>query len=139
MKRLLTTVAAAMALAAAPAVPAHADQPTTVNPPPMVWDALNPCTELMHEVTLNPVVSFHQHRNNGLFRVGYTGSTDSGYTLTAGVEQAQKNNNVVRGTFTFQWRHEDGSQIREQGKFVVNFITDEMLVDVLSSECLGRD
>jgi hypothetical protein len=140
MRRLTLAVTLAMAFVAASAVPAMADQPTTIIPEdPLVWEDTNPCSGMTHEVILNPVVSIHEHRNNGLFHVSYTGSTSSGYTLVAGTENAMRNTNVVRGTFNFQWQHPDGSKISEHGQFVINFQKDEMLVDVLSSRCNGSD
>jgi hypothetical protein len=67
---------------------------------------------------------------------GHGRQTDH-FTLIAAQENAMRNDNVVRGTFNFQWRHADGSKFVEQGKFVINFQKDEMMVDVLGSRCIG--
>jgi len=140
MRRLIYVVTLAMVFVGVVAVPAMADKPTTITPEPLVRERLNPCSGLEHEVTVNPVVSMHDHNNNELFHVSYyAGTTSSGYTLVAGTENAMKNNNVVRGTFNFHWRHADGSKFVEQGKFVINFQKNEMLVDVLGSRCLGNN
>ena len=136
MRRLIFAVTLAMVFVGVVAVPAMADKPTTI-PNLLVWEDVNPCSGLPHEVTLDAVVSMHDHRNNGLFHVSYTGTTSSGFTLIAGQENAMRNDNVVRGTFNFQWRHADGSKFVEQGKFLINFQKNEMLVDVLGSRCIG--
>jgi hypothetical protein len=136
MRRLTYAVTLAMAFVAVSAVPAMADKPTTFTPPPLVDEDVNPCSGLIHEITLAPVVSVHDHQNNGGFHVSYTGTTDSGFTLIAGAENATRNNNVVRGTFNFQWRHPDGSKFVEHGRFIY-FQKDDMEVEVLSSRCIG--
>jgi hypothetical protein len=136
MRRLIYAVTLAMVFVGVVAVPAMADNPTTI-PAALVWEDVNPCSGLPHEVTLDAVVSMHDHRNNGLFHVNYSGTTSSGFTLIAGQENAMSNDNVVRGTFSFQWRHADGSKFVEQGKFVINFQKNEMLVDALGSRCIG--
>lgn len=136
-RRLICAVTLATAFVAIVALPAMADKPTTFKPGPMVSESVNPCSGLDHEVTVNPVVSMHDHRHNGLFHVSYLGTTSSGFTLIAAQENAMRNDNVVRGTFNFQWRHADGSKFVEQGKFVINFQKDEMMVDVLGSRCIG--
>jgi hypothetical protein len=136
-RRLIYAVTLAMVFVGISALPAMADKPTIFTPRPQVLESMNPCSGLDHEVTVNPVVSMHDHQYNGLFHVSYTGTTSSGFTLIAGQENAMRNDNVVRGTFNFQWRHVDGSKFVEQGKFVINFQKNEMLVDVLGSRCIG--
>ena len=138
MRRLICAVTLAMAFVGVVALPAMADEPSTFTSEPLVWETVNPCSGLDDEVTVNPVVSMHDHQNNRLFHVSYTGTTSSGYTLVAGQENAMRNDNVVRGTFNFQWRHPDGSKFVEQGKFVVNFQKNELIVDVLGARCIGN-
>lgn len=136
MKRLIHVATLAMVFATALAVPAMADEPLTLTDS-MIGPGVNPCDGSVHEVTLNVEVSIHQHQHSGLFHVGYSGTTDSGFTLIGGQENATRTNNVVRGTFLFQWRHPDGSKFVEHGRFVVNMNRGEMLVDQLSSSCIG--
>lgn len=139
MRRLIYAVTLVMAFVGILALPAMADEPAAFTPDALVWEAVNPCSGLPHEVTLNPVVSMHSHQSNGLFHVSYEGTTSSGFTLIAGTENAMRNDNVVRGTFSLQWRHPDGSEFMEQGRFVINFQKNEMLVDALGARCLGSD
>jgi hypothetical protein len=137
MRRLTYVVTLVMAFVGLLALPAMADKPTTFSPDPLVLEDVNPCSESQHELTLNPVVSIHSHQSNEVVHVSYEGTTSSGFTLIAGQENAMMNGNVVRGTFSFQWRHPDGSKFIEQGRFVINFQKNEMLLDALSSRCLG--
>jgi hypothetical protein len=125
-----------MTLTAAP--PVLADEPVTFTDSVTFTD-VNPCTGVDHEVTIDVVVSIHEHQHNFVVHVDRSGTTDSGFTMIAGTESFVANANVERGAFTDQWRHPDGSKFVAQGQFVFNLNQSELLVDNSSLRCLGND
>jgi hypothetical protein len=125
-----------MALMAAP--PVLADEPVTFTDS-FTFTDVNPCTGVDHEVTIDVVVSIHEHRNNEVVHVDRSGTTDSGFTMIAGTESLVASGNVERGAFTDQWRHPDGSKFVAQGQFVFDFNEQKLLVDNFSLRCLGNN
>ena len=49
-----------------------------------------------HEVTINFVVSVHEHRNTLVVQVDRSGTTDSGFTMIPGTESFVSNGNIER-------------------------------------------
>jgi hypothetical protein len=125
-----------MTLTAAP--PALADEPVTFTDSVTFTD-VNPCTGVDHEVTIDFVVSIHEHQNNSVVHLDRSGTTDSGFTMIAGTSSFVANANVERGALTDQWRHPDGSKFVAQGQFVFNLNQSELLVDNSSLRCLSND
>lgn len=115
---------------------AAADQPTTATDS-VTFPATNPCTGSDHMVTLNFEFRDHVgHENNFVGHSSRTGTTDDGYVMNNGVENFVANKNVVRGTFTDQWRHPDGSKFRVKGVYVER--QGEVVVDKFSVSCIGN-
>lgn len=141
MRKLLAVVTTAL-LVAALAGPALADKPVTFTDSVTFPDD-NPCTEGFdpneHEVTINFVVSVHEHRNTFVLHSRRSGSTSSGFTMINGTESFVVNQNVERGAFMDQWRHPDGSKFVAQGHFLFNLNTGELVVERVSFRCLGNN
>ena len=140
MRRSLTLLATIAVLIGVMAAPAAADKPVNFQPPPSVFDALNPCTGLEHKVTIHFDVYEHQgdHPNGGFVgRAVRTGSTSDGYVMERGREIQMANGNVFVNTFKDLWRNDDGSKFIAQGAFVFDIKNDEVQVDVFSLRCLG--
>ena len=138
MRRMIFAVIVStmlMTLMAAP--PVLADKPVTFTDSVTFTD-VNPCSGVDHEVTIDVVVSIHEHRNSVVAHADRSGTTDSGFTMIAGTESFVANGNVERGAFTDQWRHPDGSKFVAQGQFVFNLNQQEFLVDNSSLRCLGN-
>ena len=125
-----------MTLTAAP--PVLADRPVTFTDSDTFTD-VNPCTGVDHELTIESVVSIHEHQNNFVVHLDRSGTTDSGFTMIAGTSSFVASANVERATLTDQWRHPDGSKFVAQGQFVLNLSQGEVLVDNGSLRCLGND
>lgn len=142
MRRLAVIGLAVSMSVAVLAIPALADEPITFTDSVTFPDD-NPCTPEFdpdeHDITIDFVVSVHEHESNLVVNVKRSGSTDSGFTMINGVESFVANNNVERGAFTDQWRHPDGSKFVAQGQFVFNFNTGELLVESFSLRCLGSN
>lgn len=116
--------------------PVSAERPFTFSDSVTFTD-VNPCDGLDMEVTINFVVSIHEHPNNFVVVVDRSGTIDSGFTMIAGAESFVENRNVVRGAFVDQWRHPDGSKFRVRGNFIFNVNQLELLVDNFSLLCIG--
>ena len=125
-----------MTLTAAP--PVLADKPVTFTDSVTFTD-VNPCTGVDHELTIEFVVSIHEHQNNFVVHLDRSGTTDSGFTMIAGTDSFVANANVEREALTDQWRHPDGSKFVAQGQFVLNLNQGEVLVNHGSLRCLSND
>ena len=97
------------------------------------------CTGVDHELTIDFVVSIHEHHNNFVVHLDRSGTTDSGFTMIAGADSFVANANVEREALTDQWRHPDGSKFVAQGQFVFNLNQSELLAEHDSLRCLGND
>jgi hypothetical protein len=138
LRRLLVVAVTGAMLSTILAGSALADQPITFTDSETFTD-VNPCTGLSHEITIDVAVSIHQHKNNEVVHVDRSGSTESGFTMIKGTESFVANINVVRGSFTDQWRHPDGSKFVAQGQFVFNINKLELLIDNFTLRCLGNN
>jgi hypothetical protein len=140
MRRSLTLLVTVGVLIGLMAAPAAADKPTNFQPDPVVFYPINPCTGLVHEVTVNVDVFEHQggHPNGGFVgRAVRTGSTSDGYVMEHGREVQMANGNVFVNPFKDFWRNDDGSKFIAQGVFIVDIKNDEVQVDRFSLRCLG--
>jgi hypothetical protein len=138
MRRLFQAVALATVIATVFAAPALADKPVTFEDSDTFID-VNPCDGSEHEITIDLVVSIHEHQNSFVVHLKRSGTTDSGFTMIAGTESFVANNSVERGTFQDQWQHPDGSKFRASASFVFNANTGELLVDRFALVCLGSN
>lgn len=138
MRKTIGTLVAGAMLAVLIAAPAMADKPFTFSDS-VTFPDVNPCTGLDDEITLDLVVSIHEHQNNFVVHVDRSGSTSSGFTMIAGTENFVENNNAVSGAFVDQWRHPDGSKFIAQGHFAFNINQDKLLVDSFSLRCIGNN
>jgi hypothetical protein len=136
-RTIYAVVVGAMFMTLTAASPVLAEAPVTFTDSVTFTD-VNPCTGVDHEVTIDFLVSIHEHQNNTVVHVDRAGTTDSGFTMIAGTNSFVANSNVERGTLTDQWRHPDGSKFVAQGQFVLNLNQGEVLVDNGSLRCLGN-
>jgi len=139
MRRSLTLLVTVGVLIGLMAAPAAADKPTNFQPPPAVFDAINPCTGQEHEVTINIDVFEHEgHPKDGFVgRAIRTGQTSDGYVMDHGREVQMDNGNVFVNTFKDFWRNDDGAKFIAQGVFIFDIRNDEVQVDRFSLRCLG--
>jgi hypothetical protein len=135
-RRIFAVIAGTMLMTLLAAPPVLADK-AAIFTDSVTFTDVNPCTGLDHEVTINIVVSVHEHRNSVVAHADRSGTTDSGFTMIAGTQSFVANGNLERGAFTDQWRHPDGSKFVAQGQFVFDLDRQEFLVDNSSLRCLG--
>ena len=128
----------AMFITLTAASPVLADAPVSFTDSVTFTD-VNPCTGEDHEVTIDFVVSVHEHQNNFVVHLERSGTTDSGFTMIAGTESFVANANVERLALADQWRHPDGSKFVAQGQFLFNLNQGEVLAEHDSLRCLGND
>ena len=135
--RKTTGAIVAIAMLFMAAAPAAADAPIEIQDS-FTFQDVNPCTGELHEITIHVDVSLHLHADREVVSIARSGSTDDGYTMIAGTESFVFNGNVARAAFTDQWRGDDGSKFKAQGKFVYNLRKDALLVDEFSLTCIGN-
>lgn len=128
--------ATGLGLASLGAAPAAADAPVEFSDSVTFTD-VNPCSGLPMKVTINNELREHQHPNNFVGHISKTGTTSDGYVMDNGVENFVANRNVVRGAFTDNWRHPDGSKFKAQGMFVFDLTNEELRVDQFTLRCVG--
>lgn len=135
--RVIALIAAmGVGLASLGAAPVAADPPIEFSDS-VTFEDVNPCTGEPMEITINSQVTLHEgHKNNFVVHVAKTGTTSDGYVMDHGSESFVANNNVVRGSFTDNWRHPDGSKFKAQGVFVETVDPHDHLVDKFRLRCL---
>lgn len=139
MRRMIfAAIAGAMSMTLMAAPPVLANEPVTFTDS-FTFTDVNPCSGVDHEITIDVVLSIHEHRNNEVVHGDRSGTTDSGFTMIAGTESFVANGDVERVAFTDQWRHPDGSKFVAQGQFVFSLNRLELLVDNFSLRCLGSN
>jgi hypothetical protein len=135
IKRLSLALTSAVLFTALVAMPAAADPPVESTDSVMFPD-VNPCSGLIHQVTIDFEIRLHQHQNRVVVHIGRTGSTDSGYRMDHGVLNAQNNGNVAKQTFSDIWSRDDGSKFKAQGTFVLDLSNNAARVDRFSIRCI---
>ena len=135
--RKYLVVGLVLMLSAVLAVPASANPPI-VFPDSNTFPDVNPCSGANMMVTIDVIVSLHEHRNNFVVTIKASGTTDDGFVMVNGTETFVDNGNVLRDTFTDIWRNDAGDRFRASGTFVLNINTGTVQVDTFSLTCLGN-
>ena len=140
-RRVLVAIVLALVSLALFAGSALADKPFTFTGSVTFPDD-NPCTPvfdpLEHLVTIDFVVTVHEHENNIVAFAERSGTTSSGFTMINGRDSFVDNGNVLRGNLMDQWQHPDGSKLQARGTFLVNLNTAEVQVEKGALRCLGN-
>lgn len=140
-KLLVATVAAAMSVILL-AGPALADKPLTFTASDTFPDD-NPCTPVFdpfeHLVTIDLVITVHEHENNIVAYSERSGTTSSGFTMINGRDSFVDNGNVLHFNLMDQWQHADGSKFLARFTLLIDLDTDEVQVAKGELRCLGND
>ena len=100
------------------ALPAAADEPEVFRDS-FSFPAPNPCTGLEHIVTINLLISIHEHGDDFFFRAQRSGHTSDGYVMTSGRESFSVYNGTVEGFFRDRWHNPDtGERFEAAGRFL---------------------
>jgi hypothetical protein len=134
MRKLLLVLLTMAVLALAP--PAAADPPTESSFVDTFED-VNPCTGLIHTVTITGTVFEHSHDGRIVAHVKRTITTDPTGFVGHGSESFVDNGQVARGSFTDILTNPAGDRIRAHGVFVVDLSTDTVRFDRFELTCLG--
>ena len=141
MKRWVTGSVLAAALLLVVAAPAGADPPTQVGPFEDTFDDVNPCTGLVHTVTIAATFSVHSHDGPIVAQGDRTLSTSSGFF-------GEGTSSFVLGEiemfrFTDLLSNDAGDRIKATGVFVEqdpdleDLSTGTVRVDRFDLTCLG--
>jgi hypothetical protein len=136
MKRLLTGCVLAASLLFVLAAPAGADPPTQMGPFEETFDDVNPCTGLVHTVTIAVTFSVHSHDGPIVAQGDRTLSTSSGFVGT-GTSSFVDNGQIEMFRFTDILSNDSGDRIRANGVFVDDLSTGTVRVDKFDLVCLG--
>jgi hypothetical protein len=134
MRKLLLVLLTMAVLALAP--PAAADPPTEGSFVDTFED-VNPCTGLMHTVTITGTVFEHSHDGRVVVHVKRTITTDPTGFVGHGTESFVDNGQVARGSLTDILTNPAGDRIRAHGVFVLDISTDTVRVGNFELTCLG--
>jgi hypothetical protein len=136
MKRLVTGCVLAASLLFALAAPAGADPPTQVGPFEDTFNDVNPCTGLIHTVTIAATFSVHSHDGRIVAHGDRTLSTSSGF-VGEGTSSFVDNGQIEMFRFTDILSSDSGDRIRANGVFVGDLSTGTVRVDKFELTCLG--
>jgi hypothetical protein len=116
--------------------PAEADPPTEEGPFVDVFDDVNPCTGLVHTVTISATFSVHDHEGTEVVTGNSILSTSSGFS-GQGTSSFTGNSQVERFSFIDRLTNEAGDRIHAKGVFVVDLSTGTVRVDRFELACVG--
>jgi hypothetical protein len=136
MKRWVTGSVLAASLLLVVAAPAGADPPTQMGPFEETFDDVNPCTGLVHTVTIAVTFSVHSHDGRNVAHGERTLSTSSGF-VGEGTSSFVANGEIEMFRFTDMLSNDAGDRIRAKGVFVVDLSTGTVRVDIFDLVCLG--
>jgi hypothetical protein len=134
MRKLLLVLLTLAALGVA--APAAADPPTTESFEG-TFDDVNPCTGLIHTVTISGTAYFHSHDDRVVGRAERTITTDPTGFVGHGTESFVDNGQVFRDSLTDILTSPDGDRIRAHFVVVVDLSTDTVRVEKGEVTCLG--
>jgi len=134
VKKLLLVLLPVAALGFAP--PAAADAPTAM-PFEVTFPDVNPCTGLMHTVTIAGTAYFHEHDGRVVGRAERTITTVPTGFVGHGTESFVDNGQVFMDRLTDILTNPDGDRIRAQFVIVVDLSTDTVRVEKGEVTCLG--
>ena len=135
MRKLLLVLLTLATLGFA-AAPAAADPPTT-EPFSFTFEDVNPCTGLMHTVTIAGTAYFHEHDGRVVGRAERTIATVPTGFVGHGTESFVDNGQVFMDRLTDILTNPDGDRIRAQFVIVVDLSTDTVRVEKGEVTCLG--
>ena len=136
--RKYLVVGLVLMLSAVLAVPASANPPFVFTESFDPFTDPNPCSGAEMTVSIDVVVSIHEHLNNFVVTVKRSGTTNDGFVMVNGTETFVDNGHVARSTFNDIWRNDAGDRFRASGTFVLNINTGTVQVDTFSLTCLGN-
>ncbi|GHH69607.1 hypothetical protein [Promicromonospora soli] len=116
--------------------PAAADPPTEEVQPLDVFDDVNPCTGLIHTVTIATTFSVHDHQGTEVFTGDSVISTSTGFS-GQGTASFTGNSQVERFHFIDMLTNDEGDRIQAKGIFVLDLSTDTVRVDRFDLVCVG--
>ena len=135
MRRMLSAALLATSLVLAVAQPAGADPPSEVGPFVDVFEDVDPCTGLVHTVTIEATFFVHSH-DRMVARGERTLSTSSGYE-GSGSSSFVLNGRIEMFRSTDILTDPSGNRIRANVLFVLDVPNDAVRVDQFSLTCLG--
>ena len=135
MKRLLISALLAASLALAITAPASADRPIEV-PFTETFEDVDPCTGLVHEVTIAATFFVHEHDGVTVARGVRTLTTSGGYA-GRGTSSFVQNGNVELFRFADILADGSGNRIRATGVFVLDLASGAVKVDAFELTCVG--
>jgi hypothetical protein len=116
--------------------PAQADRPTVEGPLLEVFDDVNPCTGLVHTVTISVTFSAHFHGDRQVVTGDSTLSTSSGFS-GQGRSSFVGNGQVERFQLLDMLTNESGDRIQARAIFVFDVSTGTARVDSFDLVCVG--
>jgi hypothetical protein len=134
MRKLLLVLLTLAALGFAP--PAAADPPTAM-PFEVTFADVNPCSGLMHTVTIAGTEFVHSHDGRILIYSKRTITTDPTGFVGHGTDTFVVNGQVAKYTMTDILTNPDGDRIRARTVFVLDLSTETVSVDKFEVTCLG--
>jgi hypothetical protein len=136
MRKLLLVLLTMAVLALAP--PAAADPPTESSFEETFED-VNPCTGLIHTVTITSTIFEHSHDGRTVAHLERTITTDPTGFVGHGSESFVDNGQIVKDTVTDILTNPAGDRIRARFTFVLDLSTDTVRVEKGELTCLGPD
>jgi len=122
--------------------PASADEPVTFTDSVTFPDD-NPCTPVFdlfeHLVTIDLVITVHEHENNIVAYSERSGTTTSGFTMINGRDSFVDTGNVLHFNLMDQWRHPDGSKFLARFTLLIDLDAGEVQVEKGELRCLGNN
>jgi hypothetical protein len=134
MRKLLLVLLTLAALAVAP--PAAADPPTAM-PFEVTFSDVNPCTGLMHTVTIAGTEFVHSHDGRVVVYGQRTITTDPTGFVGRGADAFLGNGQVFKFTSTDVLTDPAGDRIRARTVLVLDLSTGTVRVDKGELTCLG--
>jgi len=135
MRRLLTVLATVAMMMGVLAVPAVADE-AEVFTDTVTFEAGNPCSGELHIVTINFLISVHDHEDEVLVRLRRTGETSDGFIMEHGKETISEGGGVFSAQFRDPWNNPDtGEKFEAAGRFLE--VDGEVIVDDFRLACVS--
>jgi len=134
--RLLAGLLLAVPLLFVGVAPADADPPTEELLPLDVFRDVNPCTGLIHTVTITTTISVHDHQGTEVVTGDSVVSTSTGFS-GQGTSSFTSNSQVERFHFIDMLTNDEGDRIQAKGVFVLDLSTDTARVDTFDLVCVG--
>jgi len=102
-----------------------------------VFDDVNPCTGLVHTVSITASYSVHSHGGKTVVSGGKTTiSTSSGFSGTGTISEVD-NGQILRAHFFDRLSNDAGDRIFAKGVIVIDLSSDTVRVGALSLTCVG--